>query len=76
VVDLGRIRPVSLVVARGFGGQFLVEVSTDGTTFGTVATGSGQAYAVRPDARPRARYVRLRSPVGLDESLSSEVSVW
>jgi len=76
VVDLGRIRPVNLVVARGFGGQFLVEVSTDGTNFTTVATGSGQAYAVRPDGGPRARYVRLRSPVGLDESLSSEVSVW
>ena len=30
VVDLGSPRPVSLVVARGFGGQVLVETSTDG----------------------------------------------
>jgi len=76
VVDLGRSRPVGLVVARGFSGQFLVELSTDGTNFRTVATGFGQAYAVSPSGRPRARYVRLRSPVGLDESLSSEISVW
>ena len=76
VVDLGRARPISLVVARGFSGQFLVETSTDGTTFRSVATGFGQAYAVRPTGRPSARYVRLRSPTGLDESLSSEVSIW
>jgi hypothetical protein len=76
VIDLGRARPVSLVVARGFSGQFLVETSTDGKTFVTVATGSGPAYSVKPSGRPGARYVRLHSPVGLDESLSAEVSVW
>ncbi len=76
VVDLGRSRPVSLVVARGFAGQFLVETSIDGKAFSTVATGFGQAYAVTPPGHPTARYVRLRSPAGLDESLSSEVSVW
>jgi hypothetical protein len=76
VVDLGRVRPVGLVVARGFSGQFLVETSTDGQAFTTVATGFGPAYAVRPSGAPGARYVRLRSPVGLDESLSAEVSVW
>lgn len=76
VVDLGRTRPVSLVVARGFSGQLLVELSTDGTTYRTVATGLGLAYAAEPEGRPAARYVRLRSPVGLDESLSAELSVW
>jgi hypothetical protein len=76
VVDLGRVRPIDLVVARGFSGQLLVETSTDGTTFSTVATGFGQAYAVKPAGRPSARYVRLRSPAGLDESLSSALSVW
>jgi hypothetical protein len=76
VVDLGSPRPVGLVVARGFSGQLLVETSLDGKAYRTVATGAGSAYAVRPPGRPRARYVRLRSPVGLDESLSSEVSVW
>ena len=76
VVDLGRVRPVDLVVARGFSGQFLVETSVDGKAFSTVATGFGQAYAVQPGGHPAARYVRLRSPAGLDESLSSEISVW
>jgi hypothetical protein len=76
VVDLGHVQPVDLVVARGFSGQLLVETSTDGTTYRTVATGFGQAYAVRPQGRPSARYVRLRSPAGLDESLASELSVW
>jgi hypothetical protein len=76
VIDLGTARPISLVVGRGFSGQFLVETSTDGKTYRTVATGSGSAYAVKPSGRPGARYVRLRSPVGLDESLSAEVSVW
>jgi hypothetical protein len=76
VVDLGRPRPLGLVVARGFSGQLLVEASADGKAYRTLATGSGSAYAVSPPGHPSARYVRLRSPVGLDESLSSEVSVW
>lgn len=76
VVDLGRVRPVSLVVGRGFAGQVLVEVSTDGRTFSTVATSSGSAVATKVPGDQRARYVRLRSPAGLDESLSSELSVW
>lgn len=76
VVDLGRPRPIDLVVARGFSGQFLVETSTDGRSYLTVATGTGLAYAASPAGRPSARYVRLRSPAGLDESLASELSVW
>jgi hypothetical protein len=75
-VDLGRTRPVDLVVARGFSGQYLVEISTDGRSWHSVATGSGTAYSVSPAGRPAARYVRVRSAVGLDESLSAEVSVW
>jgi hypothetical protein len=75
VIDLGRARPVDLVVARGFAGQVLVETSTDGKAFGIVATSSG-TVALSVPGRPTARYVRLRSPAGLDESLSSEVSVW
>lgn len=76
VVDLGSVRPVDLVVARGFAGQVLVETSTDGRTFSTVATSAGSAVAVDVPGSPRARYVRLRSPAGLDESLSAELSVW
>ncbi len=75
VVDLGRSRPVGLVVARGFAGQYIVEVSSDGRTWRTVTTSSGTS-AVTVPGTPSARYVRLRSPVGLDESLSAEVSVW
>ena len=75
VIDLGSSRPVSLVVARGFAGQCLVELSDDGMTYRTVATSSGTA-AVEVPGSPSARFVRLRSPAGLDESLSSEVSVW
>lgn len=75
-VDLGTARPVRLVVARGFAGQVLVEVSTDGRSYRTVATGSGPALAISPQGSPRARFVRLRSPSGLDQGLASEVSVW
>lgn len=76
VVDLGSVRPVDLVVARGFAGQFLVEVSTGGTAFQPVGTQLGATVAVSPPGRPSARFVRVRSPAGLDESLASEVSVW
>lgn len=76
VIDLGATRPVRLVVARGFIGQFLVEVSDDGRTYRTVATSSGSAVALSPQGQPTARFVRLRSPAGLDQSLLSELSVW
>lgn len=76
VVDLGSVRAVDLVVARGFAGQFLVELSDDGKDYRTVATASGTAAAVEPRGGQRARYVRLRSPAGVDQSLSAEVSVW
>jgi len=76
VVDLGSPRPISLVVARGFGGQVLVETSNDGRSYQTVATASGPAIATEPQLTVTARYVRLRSPGGLSQSLAAEVSVW
>lgn len=76
VVDLGSRRKVGLAVARGFAGQLLLEVSDDGTTYRVVATGSGSAVGLTPNAPTTARYVRLRSPSGLEESLGSELSVW
>jgi hypothetical protein len=76
VIDLGASHPVSLVVARGFSGQFLVEVSGDGKSYRTVATNSGSAAALSVPGHPTARFVRLRSPVGVDQSLASEVSIW
>ncbi len=76
VVDLGAVRPIDLVVARGFAGQVLVELSDDGRTYRTVATNSGTAVALEVPGGQRARFVRLRSPSGLDESLAAELSVW
>jgi len=76
VVDVGAARAVSLVVARGFAGQVLLELSDDGRSWRTVATSSGSAVALSVTGRPTARFVRLRSPSGLDESLAAEVSVW
>lgn len=75
-VDLGRVRPIDLVVARGFAGQVLVEISSDGRLWRPVATTAGAAIAVKIDGSRTARFVRLRSPSGLDESLAYEISVW
>lgn len=76
VVDLGARRPIDFVVARGFSGQLLLEVSDDGRAFRVVATGSGTAVALEPNAPTSARYVRLRSPSGVDQALGYEISVW
>ena len=76
VVDLGSIRPTRLVVVRGVAGQFVVEVSTDGTRFVQIGTGLGSVVAVVPAGAPPARYLRVRSPSGLDESLMVQVSGW
>jgi hypothetical protein len=80
VIDLGKVRPVSLIVARGVGGMVVVELSTDGVTYHQVSIGSGPTIAVStpgiPPGSPAARYVRVRAPGGLDESLLTEVSVW
>lgn len=76
VIDLGRIRPIHLVVARGLSGSYIVELSGNGVTYRTVATGGEPTIAADPPGNPRARFVRVRSPGGLDEGLLTEVSVW
>jgi hypothetical protein len=74
VVDLGADRRVDLVVARGVSGSVAIELSTDGRTYRKVAFVSGPTIAA-PFTASTARYVRIHSD-GLDESLTSEVSVW
>jgi hypothetical protein len=76
VVDLGRVRPVSLVVVRGMAGSVLVETSTNGRSYRRVGTAQGSPVAVHPPGRTAARYVRVRAVDGLDESMVAEVSVW
>lgn len=76
VVDLSGPRAVSLVVARGLAGTFVVETSTDGIHYAQVGSGDSSTAAIAPPAGTSARYVRVRSPGGLDESLMSEISVW
>lgn len=75
-IDLGSRRPIRLVVARGFSGQLLLEVSDDGQSYQIVATGSGASVGLEPHTTTSARYVRLRSPAGVDQSLAAEISVW
>jgi hypothetical protein len=76
VVDLGRVRQVSLVVVRGMAGPVVVETSTNGRTYRRVGTAQGSPIAVDAPGRPAARYVRVRAAGGLDESMVAEVSVW
>lgn len=76
VIDLGRARPVSLVVARGLSGPVVIELSTNGRAYRRVATSSESTLAVHLPSRPVARFVRVRSAGGLSESLLTEVSVW
>jgi hypothetical protein len=57
-------------------GQFLIEVSSDGVRFQQVDTALGSAVAFAPPGAPTARYIRVRAPSGLDESLMVQVSVW
>lgn len=76
VVDLGRIRPIHLVVARGVAGSYLIELSKDGKTYQPISTTSEAPFAIQPAGHPVARYVRVRSPSGLGESLMTEISVW
>jgi hypothetical protein len=76
MIQLERARRVSLVVARGLAGSAVVEVSANGRNWHTVATVNQSTAAVRLAGRPETRYVRVRSPGGLDESLIAEVSAW
>jgi hypothetical protein len=57
-------------------GMVVVEVSADGRTYQSVGTAAVTSAAVSPLGEPVARFVRVRSPSGLDESLLSEISVW
>ena len=57
------------------GSSFRAAEAVGVRTWRTVTTSSGTS-AVTVPGTPHARYVRLRSPVGLDESLSAEVSIW
>lgn len=76
VIDLGSVRPIRLVVARGFAGQIIIETSTDQKTYRYYGGGNAGTVAAEPKTPISARYVRVRSAVGLDESLASELSVW
>ena len=76
VVDLGQVQPINLVVVRGCAGMFVVELSADGLAYREVWAGTGATVAISPPGTPGARYVRVRSPSGLDESLLAEVSAW
>jgi hypothetical protein len=76
VVDLGHARPIHLVVVRGLAGSYLVELSHDGKTYQPITTSTDSTNTVQPAGHPAARYVRVRSPNGLDESLMAEISVW
>lgn len=75
-IDLPRAQHVGLVVARGVSGSVVVEVSNNGRTWHQVGTATGDTISVEPAGRPVARFVRVRSASGLDESLVAEVSVW
>jgi len=76
VVTLPQARPIALIVARGLTGSVLVEVSVNGTAWRRVSASSAATVAVQPAGRPQARFVRVRSVNGLDESTLTEVSVW
>ena len=76
VIDLGKPVPISLVVAHGIAGMTVVEVSTDGTHYRQVGILTDSPASVVPLGHPVARYLRVRAPSGLDESLLYEISVW
>jgi hypothetical protein len=77
LVDLvAQTRFISLIVVRGLVGTVVVEISPDSHTWTRIATATGPTIAVRPPEEPLARYIRVRSPNGLDESRLAEVSVW
>jgi hypothetical protein len=76
VVDLGHRRPVHLVVARGVAGSYTIELSDDGESYRPISAEVQSPVAVQPAGQPVARYVRVRSPSGLGESLMTEISVW
>lgn len=76
MIDLGHARPVSYLVARNTAGDVVIEISADGRTFTQAGFGNGVTVVAAPPGHPTARYVRVRSTSGLDESLMSELSAW
>lgn len=76
VIDMGRPVPISFVVAHGIAGLTDVELSSDGTHYRQVGILTDSPAALAPPGHPVARYVRVRAPSGLDESLLYEISVW
>lgn len=78
-LDLGAVKPLALVVVRGALTSATLEVSSDATSWTTVASGLSGAFLATPSTAS-ARYVRLSE--GRDEQnqqrmLSvSEVTVW
>jgi len=76
VIDLGKAAPITFVVAHGIAGMTVVEISTDGTHYRQVGILTDSPAALAPPGHPVARYVRVRAPSGLDESLLYEISVW
>ena len=76
VIDLGKAAPIRLVAAHGIAGMTVVEISSDGVHFREVGILTDSPAALEPPGAPVARYVRVRAPSGLDESLLYEISVW
>lgn len=75
-VDLGAVRPVSLVVVRGGSTPLQVQGSADAITWRTLGTTAGSPAAVSPAGAPPERYIRVQSPSGFDISGLTEISVW
>ena len=76
ILDLGKLRPVTLVVIRGCSGRCAVEVSSNARAWKMIGSrADGQGFVgLTPAAGVRARYVRVRSDADL--SRLAEVSVW
>jgi hypothetical protein len=75
-LDLGTSRALSLIVVRGSNTTLIVETSDDAVTWSTIGSVTGNPASLAPARTGRARYVRVRSPSGLDLSGLSEISVW
>ena len=76
VIDMGRPVHISLVDAHGIAGLTDVELSNDGKSYHQVGILADSLSSFSPPGDPVARYVRVRAPSGLDESLLYEISVW
>lgn len=75
-LDLGTLRPLSLVVVRGSDGPLAVEASVDSALWTPIGTLSGNPGAVTAPAGLHARFVRVRTSSGLGIDSLTEVSAW